>query len=556
MKSTILSCLIACSALGTGSRAAVSAEGTVPASTPASTPATEAAFSDVVLVGSVLDADGKPVAEATVWTLSKDGTPRRTNTDAKGKYALVNVPKNADDRLGIWAGSSVHFTSAAPIEISCEDGVCALDFAVVAKPSIAIELIGADGKSALPALWADTVLAPLIKEQLQAAATAKMPGATVELPAYGRFAQRFGLGSFKKQPGGPESEGPWGTITLDATGPALVSLVCFQQVLATEKVSPGQKTVRIRVEPKDIHALFASVRAQFTVGDDNTLLSGRGSVVNSKNGMGRFMMEEPETDDTNTLHLTNVMPGTRWISFRASQTAATRDREEAEREEWMKNPRRLDPTPKSRARGWGAKRFPVTIPASGKVDLGQLKVEQSFLIAGTVKDADGNIRTTGLQFRKIHADGTIDPNGGAVHRTNPQPGTIAHLDERAEYLVEVTGTSYDLPAGESIWCGEPVRIDLRQGSLKDLDIRVQKATLVAVTSPTQAGRLRGGLRTRISDENGIRRNPCYGRLKNGLSAFHLAPGNYTITLERDGKAVASKDIEVGSKTMTVVFEDV
>ncbi len=414
---------------------------------------------------------------------------------------------------------------AAPVE---------LDVVLTPKPFIDVHLVDASGAPALPGLLAEELLAPHLFAELQAVATESAPAATLPLYPYVRL-QQHGLGALKKPASNDPEDDVLGRITLNRTGPAHVSLVAFHQVLATQVVPAGTTNVTIAVSPSDLTALFGTLTARFVMGPEGTPLAGHSHLAYSRWSRPRGFERGIETDDAAVLRMERVLPGHRWLRF---------------------EPDRLPPVDPPEVGGFAspprtppAQHLSVEIPAGGQVSLGDITAAPSVRFKAAVVDASGTPRITAIRFLEVLADGSISADSSATFAGTSSDGLRASLERPGRYLVEVMGSSHGHTAESGIWCGDPVQIEVGTEPFEDLTLTVQRGIPLKVQSPHICAGLFTGVKTVITDANGIVRRPAVTK-----EGYLLTPGEYTVALTFNGEAFASETVTLGPSGARIFFD--
>ncbi len=103
--------------------------------------------------------------------------------------------------------------------------------------------------------------------------------------------------------------------------------------------------------------------------------------------------------------------------------------------------------------------------------------------------------------------------------------------------------------GRGIWCGDPVQIDVGTESFEDLTLTVERGVPLKVQSPHICAGLYTGVKTVITDENGIVRRPAVTK-----DGYLLTPGDYTVSLTHNGVVFAAQDVTLGTSGARIFFE--
>ncbi len=501
--------------------------------------------SSVVLTGTVRAADGVPVPRAVIWSYSASGDLRRSLSGPDGTYALMKVDAQAADRVGVWATADGYFST----ELELPDSIGAVqhqvDVTIVARPSIVVRVVDAQGAPALAALRAEARLAPLLKAELQAVATLEPASGRLDLTPLPRI-QTYGAGLFEA----PRSPMPdvLGTLTLDASEPAFVHLVAFGHVLASERVVPTDTDVTFELSTARLLDMLASVRVRFIETEESLPIRGDGVLLGHRYDSG--FDGRVRTDDDGWMSFVDQPPGRRWLRFDGGQAI----RPPAEEPVDPRNRRlRLQSH-----RTYGRHTFEFDVVPGASLDLGAVPLVSKVLLRGAAVDAGGSRRATILRVRSIDASGRPAELAGPLYSSNDDLEAIARVARSQTVLIEVTGKFEAEQPHATVYCGEPVRIQVGDEDVKDLVFPVVRASYLRTIIPEHGSGLFSRLALRVVDRNGLDRNPVSagGRRVDGgylRGGVFLAPGRYTLEVRSGDRLERSAVVDVSGEELTVVL---
>jgi RNA polymerase sigma factor (sigma-70 family) len=228
---------------------------------------------DTLLMGSFLDAEGKPLRKfRSAWCSITSANGLRMNCDASqgGAFIFAHVPYGK-----YWiTGNAMGFRMAhEQVELTAGVPHARADLRLRRQPVLRILATTSDGTPLREALGqrydgqGGITLVPV--------ATREAPGSMIN-EVVGSLNNPFGIGNFWQTGplGEPAPRGCLGFVLLDEDPPAYISLLNWHAVLQTKQVQPGDEEVHFVLRPEDVLASTASVRVQVLDSDGQKPLAG------------------------------------------------------------------------------------------------------------------------------------------------------------------------------------------------------------------------------------------------------------------------------------------
>ena len=475
---------------------------------------------ETLVFGSLLDAshsrvgDGRP---AGVRFVDRLGRRRSSDAGKEGTYEL-----RALDFGTYWVTASAdgYRSIGETIELRPDRPSIQKDFTLQKSEALRVRLTTPDGRNLLDVLRETG--APRGACLLIPIATREFPGERFD-EVTGSLNDRFGVGRFRNRDArdAEDSLDCMGTLLLDCDLPVCVSLVHYQRVLQTKRVSGSQDEVTFVVAPADLIHELATIRVQ--VLDAATGLP----IPRARVSLAGGTYSDPgvATDPTGIATIARREPGEFDLRIAAN--------------------------------GYEVFRKSIDARPGELTDLGTVALEQEVTVEGRVLDLEDHPRSASFSL------GVLDPVDHAIHwcrqeecRSSGDGSLEIRGLGRKEYVVRTSNhDALDEREWKGVaWVSGIVLIDTRAGPISGLEIRLRPASrlvLHAGAAVVVAGVAGDEMRFRVVDESG---RELVAGLFHGSEPRPLAlpAGNYVVSLlDARGAVRSDRPVTLGSESVEV-----
>lgn len=464
----------------------------------------------ILVHGALVQPDGRPVPvdPQRNWMSFDDGRgkPRSLQVAPASTYAISGLRPGA---LTVSANPPGFRPRRDTLQLDAARPVVRHDLVLEPAPILLIKGFTPEGEPLV-----DAVLRELGGERrwqaprLTAIATREPPPG--DLPAISHRAyDRWGIGSYSDR-----LDGSWngtddlpadvmGRLELDEPLPACVSLVFRHLLLATQRVEPGTTEVVFVVPLDRLRALMGSVRLRVVDAETRQVPEGlRAELSDSQSSGGG---SPPGEDGSFTWE--NVKPGLAELTVRAT--------------------------------GHETHYQEVLVPPGGVADLGQLELQPATAISGFVVDEAGQPVVVSLRALRDDLDAGLGMGARTWQKSDVEGAFRFENLGRHRYRVTVGGEDHALG-----W----VPVDTRAGDVTGVRLVVQRGALLRLVTDWPASE-RYGLRVITADGALVSSSDAWQG--DWTWAQRLAPGDYVVTLSRDGQELRRVPFQVGDEDLSV-----
>ncbi len=407
-----------------------------------------------IVFGRLTTTDDSPPGEAWIEFTDSDGLRTVVRSGTGGRYSVAGLAP------GEWRfsarGLRTHGTTGR-FSLAREDPPRRLDVTLRPQVVIAVRVTTPDGRP-YRQVAAD---APLV-----ALASLEEPGPWFEWGFHSDQGPR-GAGSFWEAGYYCDADAPdvIGCLVLDEDPPLFASVLSYDQVLATERVEPGDEEVRFVLSPDEVCRSYGSIAVQFVDATSGEPLQAGNLFV--MRGAG---LRTPKIGVDGWYRLEDQPPGKYVLSPSITGYEAL-DREV-----------RLDP--------------------GAHLDLGAWPLAPARKVELTVVDSGGEPLALSFHAGVLGADRRafrVDRfrSYGIYGGRGDGPLSIGGLSA-ARYVLLSAWSDEDLPA----WTTQPIEVDLSSAS--SVELTVVAAPTVVLSLQPSAGLSPEGCRLELFAEDGLR----------------------------------------------------
>ena len=197
-------------------------------------------------------------------------------------------------------------------------------------------------------------------------------------------------------------------------------------------------------------------------------------------------------------------------------------------------------------RGSSCIRIETTVEPGVVRDLGEFRLENGTQISGRMLDEQGKPTSGDVEYRPW-----VSVPSGPL---SLWPQTVAAGSDGAFTIRDLESGRFVLQphsGGKLSPAGPPVILSTVAGSIKDVELRCSPMTAVSFKCENRPGRQL----VTVQDLDGSCVDQQFARLSRGAAFAHfmLAPGQYSVLLQRDGDAPSSRTILVGMETLRLTL---
>jgi len=463
------------------------------------------------IFGAQLDAAGVPrTSSRAAFVRLLNGNGVRTNCDASAD----GIYEFSDLELGRYWISATAFgcrTVEASVELRPEEPILHKDFTLHDSPELRIKVSTPDGRNLIDILN---------ETQIPAGARRFVPVATRESPGdrfdgvQGSFNNKFGVGHFWGF--GVHSELPpayMGVLLLDCDLPLWVSLVHHQSVLQSQRVETGRTEVEFILSLEELLHDLATIRLRVLDATKALPIAHAGVWVRGDEiDDGRL-----DTDDQGNLIVADRLPGRLQLLIHAD--------------------------------GFEKRVLSIDAAPGTITDLGDVALDAELRLRGRCVDDEGRPRSASFSM------GTVDPANSSISWFPSAP-----IACKPEGTFEITGLGRRLYAlrtrnhdgmeqdylGITTWVSGIVLVDLREGSVPNLEVRLKPASRLLLSSPSAAAE---GWKFKVVDSRGfeLARSTFWESAPRRLM---LPPDRYRVSLiSPTGQSLLERSVELAAETI-------
>jgi len=444
-----------------------------------------------VLYGQVIDRDGRPIKEASVYARRLiDRRAISYRVEGRGYAVAGLVPGTWQIRCR--ADNCKQFQEDVEIQ---GDGPQRFDIVMERAYRIRVAILTPEGKP----------FRKFLRLELACVATEKEPIGHFPMTT-SRWVSRLGVGRWSSVMFGRAKlpERYVGEIKLDRPPPVWVSVVNRHHVVARKLVSAGQHEVVFELSVSDLRATFGSVRLM---------------VLDSMSG-------HPVSDC--------------WVDFSDRQTMNRGVKPDAEGRLFAKKvaPGLMELT--IRAKGYEHYHQLVRVPAGAELDLGVVRLDPEQVISGSVLGPDGKpASSASLSWFRLDRRLFPQPLPNRMSTASKADGQFTIKTGRGRYCVRASirgvgscAEVVDTSAGPATG----VRLQLVKGTPVQLVNRIPKNNFYLV---------------RVIAPQGY---PVYSRFLSPGSGYpiEIPPGSYKVDIHEDTTLIRSFDLSVGNSPTQIV----
>ena len=460
----------------------------------------------VLVHGTVANGVGEPLDEAYVVVEMPTGDRVVASSDELGRYALGPLPAG---RWIVTASLQNHHAERVEVDLTSDLGMARQDLVLRPQQVVRVRIETSAGEPSIPALVAAGHFVSRIG--LVPVATREDPGSTFT-EVTGSLNNTFGIGSFG-QPGfiGPDQKFPdeYGAVTLHVDGPAWISLVASHQVLAKQRVEPADEVVTFTLNPEELDALTATVRA--TVLDAVT-----GEPLEAKGHLGDDPFHNGETRSntdasTGALVIEGTLPGRKWLIIDSAGRASVK------RE--------------------------VDVARGAILELGEIVMHEPVSIRGSVTGADGTPLEAVVKWGVLdEVSGNVTWAAQTSAQSGPDGSFVIPRLEPAVYIVWSPGLPARSPRPhDASRASRAASVDARTQSVEDVELRLLPTSRITlVTGETGAPYAMA----RALDDDGLPARSIWLGRWGPEAPLDLVDGTYTLKVTRDGEELLRRTLEV------------
>ena len=464
-----------------------------------------------LVYGTATDDGTEPIADVLLHARTPAGVKIHTKTDPKGRYAIGPLP------VGQWTitvHSEGRHCPSIQVGIDLDTQLLRRDLVLPLQQMVRVAVVARDGSPAQPALRsAGLETSP---PGLLAVASLARPGAMLGLE-HMDLTQTFGVGRPQWRLASRSSLGE-DTLTLLAIqtqGSTWVSLVSHHCVLQSMLIHPEVREARFIVEPADLLALRAEVRAWIIDAATGLPLAAK---VSAKPGPSSFAITQQAVADrlSGAVTLAGVAPGPCW---------------------WI-----------AEADGYATVRRKIMVPRGETLDLGVIALDPPVSLAGSVHSANGK------PLECILSVSRIEPSKGPRLAEEIQRSTSGS-DGRfritgllpAVYVLAVVGTPTRSPyPPDPALRSSPLQVDATGGSVEEILLEASATT--RVTFPVSKFEERWPYLEAISANGLVADGTWLGRWFDE-AWIDVLPGDYTLEIRRIDGSVFRQELTVNDQPL-------
>ena len=459
-----------------------------------------------IVWGTVVDPADAPVAEAHVSFTDRMGERIHSTTDSDGHYSVSGM------RTGRWfveASADGFLSSESWMQFDDRAPRVQRDFQLERSVRLLVRVLTPEGR---PFHEVDQERAGGRWIPLIPVATREPPSAAF-LTHHGNWQQRFDVGRLGDHvPSGP----PGAVAELEVLEPlpVHVSLLLYQEVLATQVANPGQEEVVFVLDVDETARHLGGFVLTLVDSQSGAPLSEATVVV----GQSAGVMQPGKTVSSGQFQLLDLPPGRYDVHIQARDHAS--------------------------------ERLWIELPPGSKVER-TIALAPEVLIQGRVVDELGQPLSPKIQVAPVPAPGELTANSDRAfqvgRRSAKGDGTFELKDVPAgRWLLQFD----DLrdPTRSTSRMSANVVVDTTSGPVTDLVVRaIPTGKLVA----TWFGPDREGVELRFLDQLGlIRVRRRFGSA--GPNRFEVPQGSWRMrTLDRKGTVVDERDLTVGADPLVL-----
>ncbi|HUR29328.1 MAG TPA: carboxypeptidase-like regulatory domain-containing protein [Planctomycetota bacterium] len=462
--------------------------------------------------GSVLDRAGHTI-QGTWWSLvlfvDAAGKRQHVDTTEKGTYEFRGLGFGS---YWVTVRADGYRTLEEQFELRAEAPVVQKDFVLADGNEVRVRVLTPEGGSLWDAM--DRARAPDAVRGIVPVATREPPGKRIEGVMAHLGNNKYGVGNLWNY--GPRAKllgrDFLGLLVLDCERPLYVSLMQFQSVLRTERVEEGQEEVTFIVSLQELLANLADVRLRVVSADDDRPVRG----VRLALGDGFEQQSTSSTDVQGSAEFKGLAPGSYELTFAADGFENLTQRFDA--------------------------------PSAGRIDLGTIALGRELRLTGRALDDGGAPHpvkfAVGACFPEEHRIDWIREERAAC-----KPDGSFEIQGLGRRRYALRTKNYDEPNAANspeTWVSRVVTIDLRDGPIAELEVRLERASKLLLSQPSASAQ---GLKFRIVDGRGfeIARSTFYELQPRRLM---LPPDQYRVSIfDPTGGFVVEKSVTLGSETL-------
>lgn len=334
-----------------------------------------------------------------------------------------------------------------------------------------------------------------------AAATREAPGEWLD-EVRGSLNNPFGVGQYWQNGYASETRGDEfiGRVVLNEAPPVWISLLRFQRVFATQRVTPGQREVVFELADDALEATHGALRVRFVAAQTREPLTGAEYMLDNGGS------HHSQLDDDGVLEASKLSPG--WCTIRVQ------------------------------AKGLENGELRVRLEPGVATDLGEIALQPESSIRGEVVDENG----AGLELTVMHV--ALDPETleelplGVRHGVKTDGSGVFRIGGLSARVYRL---QFESPGSERARTTRVV--DLRRGNVEGLHVEVPSGTPLVLSSYDDAWR---GVRIQIvkSDGERVLSSKLWGAAPWRLL---LAPGAYNLLVSGPNSEEAQRrELVIGS----------
>jgi len=446
----------------------------------------------LVILGIVADRAGAPVDHASVTVTDSTGRHRDSECDPQGRFASSGL---SPGRVDLVARADGCLDGVATAEIDAHDASRRVDLTVQRMVRVKVRFTDLQGAS----------LRPLLRKrlrdgggaELRAVATLDEPGDEVpgELGVVSRW-----------RPGDRLRDEHDGTIDVEDALPVFISVIAGERIVATEELSAPQDEMTIAIDPARLDGARAAVRLRLIDAVTHEPVLRAGIAITGPNSWTTAPLKDLPPDSDGVWPIPDQSPGAHNLAI------VVGDR--------------------------GSLDFRVTL-AAGDNDLGDITVLAPVEVHGRVVDESGN---------PLHCEVRVDPVDDD-HRW-PSSGTFStNSDANGRFTATVWTPRVRVhPVGE--FALDPQVVDVLALGSDELTVIARRGAIVTLR-PRAGDREVRHVTVRRADGAAI------GDWTLRTAApyeLRLAPGDYNLTIEKDGGRRKEQTITIGEQPSSVELE--
>jgi hypothetical protein len=418
--------------------------------------------------------DGGALADAGVSLIDKFGERQNARCTSDGAYSFSGL---AAGHYWVSASTSMQGARAsAQVDLDARIAENRLDLQLVALPQVIVKVVDREGKP----LESECGLRPI--------ATRDPPTEWIDELSL-NFAESFGIGRIRWNPSESYNTIDGTILYLEQEPPAYVSVVCYQHVIATKRVDPGESQIEFVVDRNAAAIQPGSIRMRFVDADTHADLDLKHVQLQSVTGSRMLAKED---DAYRCAHLCPGMYQIRLMS-----------------------------------RGYDSLCRYIRVEPRRETDLGDVEVPREQWISGTVVDDQGAPCKIGFRWDAYDCEKGAAPDMRSVFVVASESDGKFRIGglSRGTYLVRTTILPARLDGDKNKWAEWCKVIDTSAGPVENVRVQLARGVplIVHAASPDDWR----SVQFKIVDETGlaVRSSKLWG---DAPWPILLAPGRYTV----------------------------